>query len=80
MIVCPDNAVGVDYLPSEVRIVTDRGENGARSAEIDLRQHLRDIEKQYLDKALAEYGNVRDAAKSLGMASSTFVRRRKQME
>ena len=45
---------------------------------VDLRAILRQVERSYLDRAYARFGNVRDAAKSLGLDPSTFVRRRKR--
>ena len=41
---------------------------------------LREIEHQYMEQAYEEFGNVRDAAKSLGMDASTFVRKRQRYE
>lgn len=43
----------------------------------DLKSTLRNIELEYLNQAYETYGNVRDAAASLNMAPSTFVRRRR---
>ena len=39
---------------------------------------LEAIEFQYLEHAYKLYGNVRDAAKSLGITPSTFVRKRQK--
>lgn len=47
---------------------------------LDLQQHLADIEYTYLTEAYTQYGNVRAAAKSLGMSAATFVRKRKLYE
>lgn len=46
----------------------------------DLKDYLEKLEYEYMKQAYEEYGNVRDAAKSLGMNFSTFVRKRKKME
>lgn len=44
----------------------------------NLQETLQEIELQYMNQAYETYGNVRDAAKSLGMNPSTFVRKRKK--
>lgn len=44
----------------------------------NLSKTLQEIEAQYMQEAYEKYGNVRDAAKSLGMNASTFVRKRQK--
>jgi len=44
----------------------------------DLKIMLENIEHHYLEQAYEKYGNVRDAAKSLGLTPSTFVRKRQR--
>lgn len=44
----------------------------------DLGRELQRIEAGYMEEAYEKYGNVRDAAASLGMNASTFVRKRKK--
>ena len=46
----------------------------------DLNRALDDMEYKYLCKAYETYGNVRAAAKALGLTPSTFVRKRKKYE
>ena len=46
----------------------------------NLAQTLLEIEAEYMNQAYEKCGNVRDAAKSLGMNPSTFVRKRKKYE
>ena len=41
----------------------------------NLKETLESIEYNYLKSAYEQYGNVRDAAKSLGITASTFVRK-----
>ena len=43
-----------------------------------LEEAIRELEIIYMDKAFKKYGNVRDAAESLGMSASTFVRKRQK--
>lgn len=44
----------------------------------NLQKTLMEIEAEYMEEAYEQWGNVRDAAKSLGMNASTFVRKRKK--
>jgi len=44
----------------------------------NLKAIIERIELEYINIAYQEYGNVRDAAESLGMDASTFVRKRKK--
>lgn len=46
----------------------------------DLKHTMEEIEYQYLEQAYTQYGNVRDAARSLNMTASTFVRKRQKYE
>ena len=45
-----------------------------------LEEAIRELEIIYMDKAFKKYGNVRDAAESLGMSASTFVRKRQKYQ
>lgn len=47
---------------------------------IDLKSAIEQLELKYIHAAYEKYGNVRDAADSLGMTSSTFVRKRKRYQ
>lgn len=51
-----------------------------KKADGNLAGILQEIEMKYMEEAYKEYGNVRDAAKSLGMNASTFVRKRKKYQ
>ena len=44
----------------------------------NLKKMIEQIELEYISLAYEKYGNVRDAAESLGMDPSTFVRKRKK--
>ena len=52
----------------------------SRKPVTDLQKELQEIEAGYMEEAYEKYGNVRDAAKSLGMNASTFVRKRKKYQ
>ena len=43
-----------------------------------LKEAVEQLEKEYLERAYEQYGNVRDAAKSLGITHATFVRKRQR--
>lgn len=46
----------------------------------DLKTAIEELELEYINQAYETYGNVRDAAASLGMTPSTFVRKRQKFE
>lgn len=50
------------------------------SGPVDLRRIVEDMELKYVRSAYRRHGNVRDAARSLGMDPSTYVRKRKKLE
>jgi PAS domain S-box-containing protein len=45
---------------------------------MELRQAVAEVEMKLIDSAYKKYGNVRDAAKALGIDAATFVRKRKK--
>lgn len=47
---------------------------------INLKHELEKIEYTYMTQAYEVFGNVRDAAKNIGLTPSTFVRKRKQYQ
>jgi len=46
--------------------------------DINLKTVVQQLEMDYITQAYQKYGNVRDAARSLGMDAATFVRKRKK--
>lgn len=46
--------------------------------ETTLKAAVEKLEKEYIEQAYEHYGNVRDAAKSLGITHATFVRKRQR--
>ncbi len=46
----------------------------------DLKEEVSKLEAGYMEKAFRKYQNVREAAESLGLDSSTFVRKRQRYE
>lgn len=80
MILCSDDIID----PEDLAIYTGlkpAGEAPANLAEpVDLRRMVQDLELKYIHNAYRRYGNVRDAARSLGLDPSTFVRKRQKLE
>ncbi len=70
--------------PRDLPICTEGTLRGREAEElsgpVDLRRIVEDLELKYIRSAYRLHGNVRDAAKSLGMDPSTFVRKRKKLE
>lgn len=52
----------------------------AIDTDIPMEEAVKQLEMIYMDKAFEKYGNVRDAAESLGMSASTFVRKRQKYQ
>lgn len=52
----------------------------AIDTDIPMEEAIKQLEMIYMDKAFEKYGNVRDAAESLGMSASTFVRKRQKYQ
>lgn len=55
-------------------------ESLAINTDIPMEEAIKQLEMIYMDKAFEKYGNVRDAAESLGMSASTFVRKRQKYQ
>lgn len=53
-------------------------ENGKDGSIPKLKEAVESLELELLDRAYSKYGNVRDAAKALGVDPSTFVRKRQR--
>lgn len=76
-----EDLVNVHDLPNEVR----QKSNVYESMESDryrgtLKEALDKVEHEMIQNAYKEYGNVRSAAKALGIGAATFVRKRQKYE
>ncbi len=80
MILCGDENIELRHLSIRNEVQVTRRDVEIFSGPVDLRQKVEELELKYIRSAYQKYGNVRDAAKSLGMDPSTFVRKRKRME
>lgn len=76
MIVSTEDSITPELLPVEVNKVQMESDNRIMDDVVDLKAYLEGIEHTYIERAVNRYGNVRDAAKSLGMTASTLVRKR----
>lgn len=80
VIISSENLIGPESIPVDIgeRRLQIKGPEKEKDSCIDLKSELHRIELQYMERAYKTYGNVRDAAASLGMTPPTFVRKRKQ--
>lgn len=76
-VMCQDDTILSNELPVEVDHHVDM-EASVPSG--NMKQAVARLESQMIARAYDEYGNVRDAAKALGIDASTFVRKRSKYE
>ena len=79
MILCDKEVIDLQDLPIQVA-QSAQGTTEELDGPLDLRKILDEMELRYIQSAYRKYGNVRDAARSLGMNPSTFVRKRSRLE
>lgn len=80
MIMCSGDWIEPEDLPISHGAHPSQPQEEAAQEEIDLRQMVNEMELLYIRKAYQRFGNVRDAARSLNLDPSTFVRKRKKLE
>ncbi|HHY90750.1 MAG TPA: sigma 54-interacting transcriptional regulator [Clostridiales bacterium] len=70
----------IDYTDLPEKIISNKKENQLtiEIENLSLKEAVSKLEMQLLEKAYAKYGNVRAAAKALGIDASTFVRKRQK--
>lgn len=78
MIISSGDEIEPDAVPVFCHDVRTRPEENRLKPVENLGEELRRIEAGYMEEAYKKYGNVREAAESLGMNASTFVRKRKR--
>lgn len=79
VIISNDDEIGPDAL--RLYPVSERPKSRSRlldPVKIDLKTAMEELELEYINHAYETYGNVREAAASLGMTPSTFVRKRQR--
>jgi len=74
-VMCQDDTIEANELPIEVELYYD---NHVDVPTGSLKEAVALVESQMIDQAFERFGNVRDAAKALGIDASTFVRKRKK--
>ncbi|WP_312701212.1 sigma 54-interacting transcriptional regulator [Sedimentibacter sp.] len=72
------NNICMEIMPAHVIRDVDEKNTGEKENITKLSDALEKIEKDMIFRAYDKYGNVRDAAKELGIDASTFVRKRKK--
>lgn len=80
VIISSEDLIGPESIPVETgdSSLKAKRQKQKKDTYIDLKSELHRIELQYMEQAYKTFGNVRDAALSLGMTAPTFVRKRKQ--
>ena len=81
-IMCPDDKIMADDLPiagingesiETIKFVVER-------SDLSMKDAVEKLEASMIENAFERHGNVRAAAKELGIDASTFVRKRKRYE
>ncbi len=72
------NNICMEIMPAHVIRDVDGNNDDGKGNITKLSDALEKIEKDMIFRAYDKYGNVRDAAKELGIDASTFVRKRKK--
>lgn len=80
IIISGEDEIKTDAIPITTKREPKKTAPKALEAVDNLQEVLQKLEGEYMEQAYKEYGNVRDAADSLGMNPSTFVRKRKKYE
>lgn len=80
MILCGGDIIEPQDLPICTEGKLTRRDPEDLSEPVDLRRIVEDLELKYIRSAYRRHGNVRDAARSLGLDPSTYVRKRKKLE
>ena len=80
MIISKNNVIQPEELPITDNITISQKESEEYFEQVNLHKLVEQLEISYIRRAYSRYGNVRDAARSLGMDASTFVRKRKKIE
>ena len=80
MIMCSGEWIGPEDLPISHDAHPSQEQAEAAQEQVDLRKMVNEMELLYIRKAYQRFGNVRDAARSLNLDPSTFVRKRKKLE
>lgn len=80
MILCNDDIIDPEDLAIYTGLKPAAEPAASLDEPVDLRRMVQDLELKYIHNAYRRYGNVRDAAHSLGLDPSTFVRKRQKLE
>ncbi|HHV72141.1 MAG TPA: sigma-54-dependent Fis family transcriptional regulator [Clostridia bacterium] len=76
MIMVDGRRIDLEHLPDYIRECKDRKDSGASFAKIiPLKQAVAETESKLISSALKEYGSMEKAAKALGVARTTVLRK-----
>lgn len=80
-IMCPDDRIMADDLPiAGIGGESDAARFVVERSDITMKDAVEKLEASMIESAFERHGNVRAAAKELGIDASTFVRKRKRYE
>ncbi|MCT4604893.1 MAG: sigma 54-interacting transcriptional regulator [Marinisporobacter sp.] len=77
-IMSSENKMTFEDLPKNIVGRSKKGELTLGDGIVSLKDAVAKVEMELIDKAFEKHGNVRSAAKALGIDASTFVRKRKK--
>lgn len=69
--------IGIEDMPKYIK---DRDNLSKEEVGVSLRDRVIELEQKMIEEAYQRFGNVRDAAKYLGIDASTLVRKRRRNE
>ena len=72
------NKISKDFLPIEIKGIEYSVKGNIKVT--NMKKAVAELEAELINKSFKEYGNVRDAARKLGIDPSTFVRKRQKYE
>ena len=79
-IISEEDIIGVEDLSVDGNIEYVNEKLDELPEKVNLKEEVEKLEADYMSRAFEKYKNTRDAAKSLSMDNSTFVRKRKRYE
>ena len=78
IIISNGDEINIDSIPIQSKRCRNEIKTHVINPNRDLKTALEALELEYINNAYETYGNVREAAESLGMNASTFVRKRQK--
>jgi len=79
-VITSSDEINASDLPEKIKSSDNYDDVDINNDIMPLKDIVAKIEKKLIDKSFLKYGNVRDAAKALGIDASTYVRKRKKYQ